>query len=104
MVRRDRVVKTDRYARFALRNRNDRSAFSFRKIVVLSHRTFSYGRRSERLAFREEIMRIARPRGANTVIRMRRLGSAPRQINSAYVACGGNGVEFNKIDIALAPN
>ena len=41
----DCVVKTDCYAGFALRNRNDSPAFSFRKIVVFSHRTFSYGRR-----------------------------------------------------------
>src|ERR1700679_848099 len=33
----DCVVKTDRYAGFALRGRNDSPAFSFRKIVVLSH-------------------------------------------------------------------
>jgi hypothetical protein len=59
---------------------------------VFSHRTFSYGRRSERLAFREEIMRIARPRGANTVIRIRPLGSAPRQMNLDSSIASGSAI------------
>jgi hypothetical protein len=54
---------------------------------MFSHRTLSYGRRSERLALREEIIRIVWPRGAKTVIRIRPLGSLPKANEPRFVDC-----------------